>query len=54
MSERGPENDFADRLSAVEQQQQADRRALGPLDGDLSELQAQRRHDVRLMPGSPA
>src|SRR4051812_4775634 len=44
-----PDDDLADRVSALEQQQRADRRALGSLDADLSDLQEQRRQDVRLL-----
>ncbi len=44
-----PDDDLPDRVSALEQQQRADRRALGSLDADLSDLQQQRRQDVRLM-----
>ena len=44
-----PGDDLPDRVSALEQQQRADRRALGSLDADLSDLQQQRRQDVRLM-----
>jgi hypothetical protein len=49
MSERGPEDHLRDRVSALEQQQRADRRALGSLDADVSDLQTQRRQDVRLL-----
>jgi chromosome segregation ATPase len=42
-------DDLADRVLALEQQQRADRRALGSLDADVSDLQAQRRQDVRLL-----
>jgi hypothetical protein len=47
----GPDrdDDLADRVLALEQQQRADRRALGSLDADVSDLQAQRRQDVRLL-----
>jgi peptidoglycan hydrolase CwlO-like protein len=47
----GPDrdDDLTDRVTALEQQQRADRRALGSLDADLSDLQAQRRQDVRLL-----
>src|SRR3954463_1503102 len=44
-----PDDDLTDRVSALEQQQRADRRALGSLDADLSDLQEQRRQDVRLL-----
>ena len=44
-----PEDDLADRGPALEQQQRADRRALGSLDADVADLQAQRRQDVRLL-----
>jgi chromosome segregation ATPase len=44
-----PDDDLADRVSAVEQQQRADRHALGSLDADVSDLQDQRRQDVRLL-----
>jgi peptidoglycan hydrolase CwlO-like protein len=43
------DDDLADRVAALEQQQRADRRALGSLDADLSDLQMQRRQDVRLL-----
>lgn len=43
-----PGDELADRVTALEQQQRADRRALGSLDADLADLQEQRRHDVRL------
>ncbi len=33
----------------MEQQQRVDRRALGSLDADLTDLQSQRRQDVRLL-----
>src|SRR3954465_15168973 len=43
-------DELADRVSSIEQQQQrADGRALGSLDHDLSDLQQQRRQDVRLL-----
>jgi chromosome segregation ATPase len=42
-------DDLADRVLALEQQQRADRRAIGSLDADVSDLQAQRRQDVRLL-----
>jgi hypothetical protein len=44
-----PGDDLADRVTALEQQQRADRRALGSLDRDVSDLQQQRRQDVRLL-----
>jgi len=44
-----PDDDLTDRVSALEQQQRADRRAFGSLDADLSDLQEQRRQDVRLL-----
>jgi len=47
MSE-GHGDELADRVTALEQQQRADRRALGSLDADVSDLQQQRRQDVRL------
>jgi chromosome segregation ATPase len=47
MSEE-PGEDLADRLTALEQQQRADRRALGSLDADMADLQERRRQDVRL------
>jgi peptidoglycan hydrolase CwlO-like protein len=49
MTSPEPHDDLVDRVSALEQQQRADRRALGSLDADVSELQSQRRHDVRLL-----
>jgi peptidoglycan hydrolase CwlO-like protein len=48
MTSPEPHDDLVDRVSALEQQQRADRRALGSLDADVSELQSQ-RHDVRLL-----
>jgi hypothetical protein len=44
-----PGDELADRVSALEDQQRADRRALGSLDRDVADLQVQRRQDVRLM-----
>jgi len=44
-----PDDDLPDRVSALEQQERADRRALGSFDADLSDLQQQRRQDVRLL-----
>jgi chromosome segregation ATPase len=49
MTGPNPDDDLTDRVSALEQQQRADRRALGSLDADLSDLQGQRRQDVRLL-----
>ena len=49
MTEPDRNDDLADRVLALEQQQRADRRALGSLDADVSDLQAQRRADVRLL-----
>src|SRR3954447_20705447 len=49
MTRPDPDDDLPDRGSALEQQQRADRRALGSLDADLSDLQTQRRQDVRLL-----
>ncbi len=43
-----PGDELADRVTALEQQQRADRRALGSLDADVADLREQRRQDVRL------
>ncbi len=49
MSSEEPSDNLADRVTALEQQQRSHRRALGSLDADVSDLQTQRRQDVRLL-----
>jgi uncharacterized coiled-coil protein SlyX len=48
MSEE-PGDELADRVTALEEQQRSDRRAIGSLDADIADLQVQRRQDVRLI-----
>ncbi|MGZ4649045.1 MAG: hypothetical protein ACXV3A_00665 [Kineosporiaceae bacterium] len=49
MTSEEPSDNLADRVTALEQQQRSHRRALGSLDADVSDLQTQRRQDVRLL-----